>query len=942
MMKKYAIVLVVALVLALSFAAVASAAQNKDMPASGSSNTNMPVYQATPKQFDATGATKQYPNGIYLPDAASPWNYRIHSGYSKNTDACASCHATHTAVGASLLQWYTIYETCMACHDGTVSTTYNVQDGRIRNTAQATSGGLFSTASDTSKSMHNVEGGVNIFAAPGGNPAATGSDGDWTASFSCNSCHNPHGTGGNSRILHPNPNRISQPKTVTVTVANSVYYNLPDYALRGFGYDFIVKNSSTPVTMENYQVLFSQPTQTSYLKWIGQAAAPGSLTVTYTPSLRVTMEITNYLASGGNEAVKYRSGVNEFCGACHRDYNAGKGSHIQAAGVYTKAYRHPVGVLGSFNWEVHAGTGLKFGEGNNQREILCLTCHFAHGTSSAFWGTTLNTDYWSGTSSFSELSGSSNLKRIPNMGTCESCHQMGPANLGYSVVADAKPAPPTTAAGYVGSATCGQCHDKYYQTQKNHLHTKKIQPAKGNPAFASTTALYQSWKPIADGGFQNLAGNINSIGAGQVDAQGRIKLVIGNVWISREDFAEYGFIQGDKWRQRLAFPYDALSALDKATIDALYSGNGTRSRGLLYLSAQFHTGQRGPNRTTVAAASDYANGFWVTYTEANVWQDACFSCHTTGFDMEKYVDRYGSTTGNIQAGNAHRNRTFVAPKEAGYIADYGVTCEACHGPGAVHAEYPKKDNIANPARLSVSRQNDACGACHARNAGSKKISAASTFINPDTGKYIVTAGARSDATTASNVVDVGGNPIANTFVASTYRMMNPGEKLTDFVNISLTQLTNNGLPNMHRMQFQELMRYNRNTTDFSDSARSLKGRLVSCNTCHDNHKYNAQGESLKQSLAATCSACHAGTVNMARAMPYIINAGGAASGDQNDILNLRTHIFNVATTDRARKHLSEFTGDVFNDTMKPGSPVYTSFPNTDKSALTTGDPAFAK
>ena len=61
-------------------------------------------------KFQADGQSK-YPDEIYLPNEAQPANYRIHSNYTKNTDACASCHTTHTAVGNSLLQWYSNYET---------------------------------------------------------------------------------------------------------------------------------------------------------------------------------------------------------------------------------------------------------------------------------------------------------------------------------------------------------------------------------------------------------------------------------------------------------------------------------------------------------------------------------------------------------------------------------------------------------------------------------------------------------------------------------------------------------------------------------------------------------------------------------------------------------------------------------------------------------------
>lgn len=937
MMRKHSLLLLIALLLVLALASAASAEQLKVWnPATGQYE-----YQPTPKVLDAA---YPYPDGIYLPNSSAnePWNNRIHTQYTKNTDACASCHATHTAVGPSLLQWTTIYATCMACHDGTISYTYNVLGGYIvGSTGARTGGGLFGGVN--SASMHNVAHTVNIGAAPGGNPTATDPDGNWGASFSCNSCHNPHGTGGNSRILHPNPNRVSTSKTVNVSVADTVYYRLDDYALRGFGYEFVVKNGTQVVPMSNYRVLIDQIRQATTVEWVYGAPVPAGLSFTYTPSVRVTMEINDYLRQ--TETVSYVDGINEFCGACHRDYNATSGSQGSPVGVYTKAYRHPVGLLGAFNWELPEGTGLRFASAGG-RQVVCLTCHVAHGADEDYWADTLISGaYWAGTptADLRELSGSSVLKRIPNMGACEACHLMGPANLGYNVEAVANVESKYTAVpgatalgdGYVGSLRCSQCHEQHYMTQRNTLHTRKIQPAAGNPDFQPGQTVFDSWKPIANGGFANLTGNLNTIATdSQVTVNGEIYLSLTTgVAISRDRFAQHGFLQGDKWRLRFAFPYDRLTADEKAVVDGQQSGR--RSRGLLFLRAQFYTGQRGPQRTTIAAAPGYNSGYWVTYSENTVWQDNCFVCHTTGFDMDKYVDHYGSTDGDLQAGNAHRNRTPIVPRfdpdtnPGGYIADYGITCEACHGPGANHIAAPTKDNIVNPARLSVVRQNDACGACHARAARTRffNVTDGNVAFRNASGEFITINNNRGDATTAvQSAVYVTGFE-NRTFDATTFRMMYPGEKLTDFSIPNNASLTAQGLPNQHRMQWQEMNQFNSSHNDAAfqvDSNRSLKGRIVSCNTCHDSHKYNAGGESLKVSQAALCSSCHAGGMDIRRAMPYIVNAGGSASGNQNDILNLRSHSFDVSTTDKGRWWLSGHdnatrNANRFNDRRLPAS-----------------------
>ncbi|MGA8670939.1 MAG: multiheme c-type cytochrome [Terracidiphilus sp.] len=72
---------------------------------------------------------------------------------------------------------------------------------------------------------------------------------------------------------------------------------------------------------------------------------------------------------------------------------------------------------------------------------------------------------------------------------------------------------------------------------------------------------------------------------------------------------------------------------------------------------------------------------------------ACFRCHTTAAVTSKFFESEKSTP--------------------------GVTCEACHGPGAAHvasmtANAPKQgaEEIMDPADLSPSDSVDFCGACH--------------------------------------------------------------------------------------------------------------------------------------------------------------------------------------------------------------------------------------
>ncbi|MHB9145296.1 MAG: cytochrome c3 family protein [Symbiobacteriia bacterium] len=431
-MKRVSFILALALVLALAFATTALAALDKT--ASPTPGDGVPDYAS--------------PAAPYTPADGS----KLHSNYQKNTDACAACHSTHTGVGASLLQWADVSSTCFACHDGTVTTTYNVVDGQIGTSGAITSGGLFGTGAETNLSTHGVTASLKNNAAPGGANGAVPTDdgyGAWTTDFNCAACHTPHGQGGNARILSADPNGVQTAKAPgqgtnakeTLTAADATYtiYNASQgYWLRGYPYsvktgiyvDGVKKSTGYTINYELGQVTFS-PALT----------ATNVVTAAYVPALRVTMDVANFLTA--TETVAYKSGVNTFCGACHTDYNTegivdgtGKphGSGEVLSGHYADAYRHQVG----YEYSGYLGVqGMKFQDNGagKQDVVVCLTCHVAHGTDQAYWVSSLatadkkgdGTAYWT-TTTATELAGSSALKRKPNMATCESCHKKGFGN----------------------------------------------------------------------------------------------------------------------------------------------------------------------------------------------------------------------------------------------------------------------------------------------------------------------------------------------------------------------------------------------------------------------------------------------------------------------------------------------------------------------------------
>jgi hypothetical protein len=82
--------------------------------------------------------------------------------------------------------------------------------------------------------------------------------------------------------------------------------------------------------------------------------------------------------------------------------------------------------------------------------------------------------------------------------------------------------------------------------------------------------------------------------------------------------------------------------------------------------------------------------------EPGRWNRSCIACHTT-----------------------HGDRRVNPPPPQSTVAEFGIACEACHGPGENHIRYhrsraaiPEVDPIVHPFKLSHVRAAEVCGQCH--------------------------------------------------------------------------------------------------------------------------------------------------------------------------------------------------------------------------------------
>jgi predicted CXXCH cytochrome family protein len=126
------------------------------------------------------------------------------------------------------------------------------------------------------------------------------------------------------------------------------------------------------------------------------------------------------------------------------------------------------------------------------------------------------------------------------------------------------------------------------------------------------------------------------------------------------------------------------------------------------LPVLYHIAEKRWVHTSGAFLTPDSPDFWAL-ARHTVWNDTCLYCHNTGPSKNPVVDR---------AGRIVEYRTEVA--------ELGISCEACHGPGAEHVRLNRNParrlalqesgagdpSIVHPERLTVQRRDEICARCH--------------------------------------------------------------------------------------------------------------------------------------------------------------------------------------------------------------------------------------
>lgn len=225
-------------------------------------------------------------------------------------------------------------------------------------------------------------------------------------------------------------------------------------------------------------------------------------------------------------------------------------------------------------------------------------------------------------------------------------------------------------AEYVGAERCLSCHEQIYFSWLSTLHPYKVRPATPNTVvgdFVKNNKL--TIKDIKD------VPGVSEYTSTMFTKDGKyfIKTVGPN---GKEETYPIKYVLGGVWKQRYMTEF--------------------KNGAIHILPVQWNVATRQwVDYHGFKSAKPESGKYWSD--KNRTWQYQCGSCHSTGVKI------------NYDASKDTFNTK---------VADHGISCEACHGPGSIHAtepRYKKTATIINTVKIPDARRAaQTCGQCHNR------------------------------------------------------------------------------------------------------------------------------------------------------------------------------------------------------------------------------------
>ena len=245
--------------------------------------------------------------------------------------------------------------------------------------------------------------------------------------------------------------------------------------------------------------------------------------------------------------------------------------------------------------------------------------------------------------------------------------------------------------GFSRSDSCGSCHPDQYASWHRSFHR---------------TMTQRATPEAVRGNFTNVTLTLN-------DEAYHLTRRGDEFWVEMVD-PDWKYVRALQWRD---FARGRGPAPKPESNPPRVEKRVTMTTGSHHMQAYWVAGAFGNQQFSFPFTYLFEESRWVPRNDVfmvppdsppkpQVWNDNCLGCHATAGQPEQ------------------DQRTFVMNTR---VAEYGIACESCHGPGekhirlnsnpgrryALHRGARVDPTIANPTRLSSKKSSEVCGQCHA-------------------------------------------------------------------------------------------------------------------------------------------------------------------------------------------------------------------------------------